>query len=78
MTESLTLRAWECLTEAAYYYNRKLLDNSQALTHVKEKYAFNPKIIRKFLIGYVENPGLIEHLPESVSPASFHKSKDFL
>ncbi len=64
MTESLTLRAWECLTEAAYYYNGKLLDNSQALTHLKEKYAFNPKIIRKFLIGYAENPGLIEHLTQ--------------
>jgi hypothetical protein len=62
MIESLTLRAWECLTETAYYYNRKLLDSTQTLTHLKEKYGFNPKIIEKFLIGYAENSGLIEHL----------------
>ncbi|HEY6563035.1 MAG TPA: hypothetical protein VIY86_00940, partial [Pirellulaceae bacterium] len=48
-------RVFGALTELSRYYNRRLLDNPEALAWVKSQYGFTPEMIEHFTIGFSAN-----------------------
>ncbi len=55
-------RAYQCFTETAYFYNRKLLQNQVATQWVLDNYAISKDTISELKIGYADNRDLYDYL----------------